>query len=288
MNTTPGKILLCVDGSSYTEVSCRYAAWIARRKNLSIDVLYVSDLWEYDMPLISDLSGSLGVQPYNGLIAQRQQLEKEKARFLEEAVRDRFKMLEAGLDVRFFHETGNLADTVREFEKNDPTINLVMLGKRGENASQATEHLGSTMERVVRSSTKPCLVTSRNYEAIQHVLLAYDGGPSVRKAVDWLCRNPGFGDIQLHLVTVNDQDDPDLALNRLQEAEKKLSAAGWKPACEMLTGVVEDAIAHYVETKKIHLLWMGAYGHSRIRHLLIGSTTTELIRRCRIPVALFR
>jgi nucleotide-binding universal stress UspA family protein len=33
---------------------------------------------------------------------------------------------------------------------------------------------------------------------------------------------------------------------------------------------------------------MGAYGHSRIRNLVIGSTTTSMIRNCRIPVMLFR
>jgi len=33
---------------------------------------------------------------------------------------------------------------------------------------------------------------------------------------------------------------------------------------------------------------MGAYGHSRIRSLIIGSTTTEMIRSCKVPVALFR
>jgi nucleotide-binding universal stress UspA family protein len=33
---------------------------------------------------------------------------------------------------------------------------------------------------------------------------------------------------------------------------------------------------------------MGAYGHSRIRSLVIGSTTTAIVRRCKIPVLMFR
>jgi nucleotide-binding universal stress UspA family protein len=33
---------------------------------------------------------------------------------------------------------------------------------------------------------------------------------------------------------------------------------------------------------------MGAYGHSRIRHLLIGSTTTAMLRRSTIPLLLLR
>ena len=36
------------------------------------------------------------------------------------------------------------------------------------------------------------------------------------------------------------------------------------------------------------MLVMGAYGRSRIRSLIIGSTTTEMIRSCKVPVVLMR
>ena len=36
------------------------------------------------------------------------------------------------------------------------------------------------------------------------------------------------------------------------------------------------------------LIVMGAYGHSRIRNLIIGSTTTAMVQSCHVPVLLFR
>ena len=36
------------------------------------------------------------------------------------------------------------------------------------------------------------------------------------------------------------------------------------------------------------LLVMGAYGHSRIRSLIIGSTTTAMVRAVKVPVLLYR
>jgi nucleotide-binding universal stress UspA family protein len=33
---------------------------------------------------------------------------------------------------------------------------------------------------------------------------------------------------------------------------------------------------------------MGAYGHSRIRSFVIGSTTSEMLRSCKAPVLLMR
>ena len=43
-----------------------------------------------------------------------------------------------------------------------------------------------------------------------------------------------------------------------------------------------------IESNGIDLLVMGAYGHSRVRSLIIGSTTTGMIRSCKIPIALVR
>jgi len=36
------------------------------------------------------------------------------------------------------------------------------------------------------------------------------------------------------------------------------------------------------------LVVMGAYGHSRIRSLIIGSTTTATVRSCKVPLLLMR
>jgi nucleotide-binding universal stress UspA family protein len=33
---------------------------------------------------------------------------------------------------------------------------------------------------------------------------------------------------------------------------------------------------------------MGAYGHSRIRQMIIGSTTAEMVRSCKVPVLMIR
>jgi nucleotide-binding universal stress UspA family protein len=43
-----------------------------------------------------------------------------------------------------------------------------------------------------------------------------------------------------------------------------------------------------VTSEGFDLLVMGAYGHSRIRSLVIGSTTTAMIQAAGIPVLLYR
>ncbi len=280
------KFLVCTDGSQYSRVCCEYARWLAARVGGSVDAIYVTDLRRFEMPFITDLSGSLGIQPYQGMIGQLKEIEERKAEAIKEDTLKILQKADPGLEVVFHHRTGLLVDLLEEMEEG---CDLVMLGKRGESAEAAVEHLGSTMERVVRASGKPCLVTSRSFREIRKLLLAFDGGKSCLKALDFLGRSAAFRELELHVVVVaEDPDQEDSGLRQLRDVEDRLKDAGYKLNCQMLHGTPEDQIADYVGKQAIDLLVMGAYGHSRIRHLLIGSTTTEMIRRCRIPVLLFR
>lgn len=279
------RILICSDGSNYSQVCYRYAGWLAQRSGSEVEVLYVTDLRQFEVPLIADLSGSLGIQPYQAILGQLQELEGKKAKvILEDAGRI---LKDSGFTgtIHTTHKTGLLVDCLTDHEEN---ADLIMLGKRGENANFATEHLGSTMERVVRASTRPCLVTSRSYQEVSRILVAYDGGPSCKKAIDYLVNSKQFQGLEMHIVTVAGGVDADAALQHLKDAESAAKNGGFSPVCQMLHGAPEDQISEYVAENGINMLVMGAYGHRRIRYLVIGSTTTQVIRTCRVPVLLFR
>ncbi len=164
---------------------------------------------------------------------------------------------------------------------------LIVIGKRGEAAAFAQQHLGSNLERVVRASHKPVLVASRAFKPIHRVLIAFDGGPSVTRAVAFLARSyASFAGLDLRLLKVGQCTDD--ATRRVEQAAGELRAAGYSVQSSIVAGEPEVEIARTVEADKIDLLVMGAYGHSRIRSLIIGSTTTEMMRSCKIPVVLFR
>lgn len=280
------KILLCSDGSAHSQICCQYGSWILTQlEDAELDILYVSDLRQYEVPLMADLGGSLGVQPYQAIITQLEEIEETKANALLGAAMAIFT--EAGQEdrVKTHHTTGLLVDSLREFER---PYDLILLGKRGLNSEYAPEHIGSTVERVVRASHKPCLVTSREFHPVSKVALAYDGGESCSRALEYVKSSGLFKNLEVHIITVPDEKGEDFGLKHLREAEDMLLEVGIKPVCQMLPGLTEDAISSYVVESDISMILMGAYGHSRIRQLLIGSTTTEMIRRCHIPLMLFR
>jgi nucleotide-binding universal stress UspA family protein len=94
--------------------------------------------------------------------------------------------------------------------------------------------------------------------------------------------------LELHLLKVTKNDSYQRANARLDEGKERLQEAGFEPVCSIIEGEYEKAITNYITQQDISLLLMGAYGHSRIRHLVIGSTTAQLLRSSNIPVLLFR
>lgn len=277
-------LLFCTDSSHYAMEGSKYLAWLLERTQAKATALYVSDIRRFQTPALVDLSGSLGVQPYRDMLSQLREAEKEKAKYLEESLQAFAREKGFADRLHFETRTGLLVDTIGDFEDS---AELIILGKRGEGCEFASEHLGSTLERVVRVSRKPCLVTNRKYRQIRKLAIAYDGGKSCRDALTYLQSADWLKEFPIDILTVTENESEDWAAAQLKEAEASLTGAGWTVRAEMLNGVAEDSIARYVETTEIDLLIMGAYGHSRIRRFLIGSTSTELLRRCRIPMLCF-
>ncbi len=281
-------LIALIDGSDYSQSVCDHAAWAAGRMNASVQVVHAIGRRETDSAP-ANLSGSIGLGARTALLEELAELDAQKAKLNQKRGRlllDEAKARLAADGVAEITTTlrkGDLVETVQDLEKN---AELVVIGKRGEAANFATMHLGSNLERVVRSLHNPILVAARAFKPIQRFLIAFDGGTSALKAVDHIARSPLFAGLECHLLTAG-ADTPE-ARKKLDDAEMMLSAAGYQVTTDIEPGPASAAIAKRVEADGIGLLVMGAYGHSRIRSMIIGSTTTEMIRSCLIPVMLIR
>ncbi len=274
------KLMVCSDGSGYSSVSCEFAAWIAGKCSASVDILYVTDIRQYEMPIVADISGSLGAQPYLNLVSQLQQVEKLKVEVVEQTARKTMEQAGFSGELNFIHEEGTLVDKVEELQdKSD----LILIGKRGMNSEAAKKHLGSSLERVLRASKKPVLVTNRAFRPINKVMIAFDGTPSSRRALDFVASAKVFEDCWISVVSVAEKGRPS-AGEMADEAAGKLLAAGHGCERVVLGGQVAEAIYDYSEKANIDMIAMGAFGQNRIHEFFLGSTTTELLRTRNMPI----
>lgn len=287
-NRTMPNILVCTDGSAYAPSVYDHAAWAAQRLGASVHVLHLVDP-HHETASTSDLTGAIGLGAKSALMEELVQLEATKARLAHARGRlildgARAHLAKAGLTrVVADQKHGSLADSIETY---DAEADLVVIGKRGENTSLDYKHLGSNLERVVRTCKHPVLVAARAFRPIRRVLIAYDAGPSVERAIDYVAAQPLLGDCSVHLLSVGVGDSR--ASGGLAAAKAKLEAAGRAVKSELRPGHPIEVIGEAVKNEGIDLLVMGAYGHMKIRHLLIGSTTATLLRTCAIPALLFR
>ncbi len=281
------KLLVCIDGSVYADNLCLHASWAAKTLDAEIDLLHVLRRnSEYKAP--KDAVGSIGVGARGGLLerltqvdAERSQLDQKKGAIILE---HGMKLLEkAGVKkVNPITCRGSLADVISELEED---ADIVFMGKRGEHANLDSAFLGANLEKSARAASKPLFITSSGFHPVSRFLIAYDGKSVVDKALNYIAANPLLKGLECHLLAVStSKEDVDLS-----EAEEKLTRAGFKVVSKVEQGThIDNIISSYVVENNINLLIAGAYSHSRIRNLLLGSTTASLIKSCKIPLLMFR
>lgn len=280
-------IIGCLDGSIYAASVCDHAAWLAARLSGDVSLLHVLD-HHREHASVADFSGAIGIDANDALMAElieneaaraRLGLAKGRALLQEGAARVRA----AGAAVATTQRHGSLVETLTALE-TDETI--VVLGKRGEAADFATMHLGANLERVARASRCPVLAAARGFRPIERVIIAHDGGASIRKAMAFAARSSLLRGMDVQILAVGTADAARHA--QLDQARAQAEAGGARVSTRIEPGEPEIVIARLAESEKFDLLVIGAYGHSRIRSLVIGSTTTAMLRSCRIPVLMFR
>jgi nucleotide-binding universal stress UspA family protein len=283
------KVYACIDGLASTAAVIDWAAWSAQRLDTPLEFLHVLEQ-QADRAAFGDYSGAIGLGAQESLLlelseldAKRSKLAQEAARSLLASARDRATALGlTRLDGRMRH--GELVDTLQEVEAD---ARLFVLGEHYHATQPSRIHLDHHVERVIRSVKRPVLVaTQERFEAPQSFVIAFDGSPTARKTVETVAASPMLRGMPAIVAMAG----PDNAASQqqLDWARQTLAAVGFEVTVALVQGEPEQALPELIKSKAAGLLVMGAYGHSRIRQLIVGSTTTTLLRLSEVPVLILR
>lgn len=281
-NTT--QVLTCIDGSNYLESVCQHAAWLANHEGASLHVLNVQTPFQ-DWPAPATYADAIGmanlVDQFAEIEATHKQLEWQRSTLV---VKHAEVVLQAtGVAYTVDQPVGTLVDAIAERADAE---SVIVIGKRGEHAEYAVEHLGSNLERVVRAAPGPVLVAAPRFRPVQRVLLAYDGGGNAYKALEYIMRHPVFADVECHVLGIGHGDE--LLDQHLHKAVGLLAQANRTAVLAHVDGDPVGVIQDYLVQHNIDMLLMGAYRHSSLRRWFIGSTTNELLQTSPVSVMLFR
>lgn len=282
------QVMAAIDGSPFAKGVCDYAVWASQALASPLNLLHVVDNHS-SVTDSKDFSGNLHLGDRERLLEELSAADEQRAK----ANRELGQQMLASANARAI-DGGVAAPVTRQFNGRlvetlvglEQEMRLLVIGKRGEASHPASGHLGANLEQVVREMHRPILMVPKTYQRPEKILMAFDGSKTACKGVEMLAKSPLFNGIACHIVIVG----ADTAENRAQLAWAlaTLREAGHEAQGAIRAGEVDKTLQAYEKEYGIDLLVMGAYGHSRIRHLLIGSTTTAMLRGSHIPILILR
>ncbi|WP_372966132.1 universal stress protein [Marinobacter sp.] len=281
------RVVACIDGSRAVPAVCDYAAWASRHMETPLMLLHVLDEERY--PAEPDLAGNIGLGSREQLLAELAELDRKRSKLALEHGHHMLDEAEARVKTSGINEVikrqrhGNLTESIVALEKD---TRLFVMGLHGESSSDRSLQVGSQLETVLRSVQRPILLVPDEFTQPESAMLAFDGSATAFKGVELLSASPVLQGMPLHLVMVG-ADTAD-RWEQLKKAEKMLAPLGVEITLAIRAGEVEPALHEYQEENDIDILVMGAYGHSRIRQFLVGSTTTTMLKTAKKPLVILR
>lgn len=276
-------ILVTLDGSEHSQAASQYGIWLAEQLQATAVGMHVVDVVsiEGSGAFLHDVSGSLGFEPYLDFSSKMREALQERGRSLLEQFLA--ACAERGIRADTHLATGIVANEICEQAR---TADLVVVGHRGLNEQFSTGLLGGTTESVTRKCPKPLLVSPLQFRPITRPLLAYDGSQRAASAMHEaaeLCNA-----LQLPLTVLNVCKDDAASRKVLDEARRYLATHRIDAQCVTRAGHANEAILEVIGEGGYDLLLIGAYGHSRIIEMVLGSTTEYVLRNAPTPVFLCR
>jgi len=276
-------ILIPTDGSDYGKTAIAYGIYIARKLDAQLTGLHVVDIRLIRGPVFTDISGSVGLPPYQEFLPAIESGLDAKA----DAILQDFRGLceAAGVHPETMKVKGVIDETI--IEEGRKCCDWILLAQRGEHFHiDGGAILGSTAQSVVRRSGKPVLVTPEHFQEIESMAVAYDGSSPSHKALKLAAELSERAAWPLSVVIITTDQTAGEKISK--QAEEFLAPLKIDSATLILPGKEDKELLKYIREGAVELLVMGAYGHNRFRELMVGSTTSSVIRKSPIPVLLTR
>lgn len=274
------RILVPTDGSESSALGVEYAVSLAQSFDAHIQGLYVIDVKLLEGPFLQDLSASLGTAPYVNYQGNISLLLEERGngalKFLSDAC------AAANVPCEVSQASGVVAKTITD---QSGLSDLIVMGRGGEHSEWLEGLIGSTAEAVIRRSTLPVLITGQKTVEKNSILVAYDGSSHAQNALKTAVAFAEVWKTKLQILVVGDSASTDGIVSKVRGY---LDAHDIEDEILRASGDPSEVIVETAASISANLIVMGAYGHAKVRELVVGSTTTYVINHAGCPVLLAR
>jgi len=288
MTTQQAQVLACIDGATLTEAVCDYASWISKKTEAPLKLLHTIN-HHHETSIKSDFSGNIGLgtqehllEEITNLEQQQSKLKLKQGKLILQAATEHIEKKEVFPSSLQRH--GDLIEAVIDLEES---IRVLVLGLRGQAHESQENQIGAKLEAVIRSLHRPILIVNDTFKTPERIMIAYDGSEAAEKAVEMVASSPLYEGLNCHLVCVNNNEET--ASKLLEQATKKLqSTKNIQVISAKLKGKADQELCAYQQEHDIDLTVMGAFSHTRLHDMLLGSFTHKMLVNTRKPLLLLR
>lgn len=287
MDQSQPVVLACIDGSKAAEAVCDYSAWVSNKVEAPVTLLH--SVSHHYVPVVTDLSGSIGLGAQDELLEELTQIEQQRSKLLLKKGNIMLDAAAARVEnnttqpLKRLQRHGSLQETLLDFESE---TRILVMGIRGSKHDDVQDGIGHKLESVIRQLHRPILVVNQDFVTPKKIMLAFDGSDAATKALDMIVNSPLFKDMECHVVYAEGKASDAEACLAL--AKTRLDEVGIAATVAHLDCALDAAISEYQEKNDIDMLVMGAYSHGRLRDLIWGSMTSKLLANSARPLLLLR
>jgi nucleotide-binding universal stress UspA family protein len=281
------KIITCIDGSAVSDQVCAAACWSA--KQLSKPILLLHAIEKNHSPITEDLSGAIGLGARSSLLNEMATLDEQRSKVAlslgkEILAHSKAFLVDNGChDIEKTQRHSGIVEAICDLE-ND--ARLIVIGKSGQQHAGAFKTLGSHIEQIIRRVHTPILIANQSFKTPESFMLAYDGRETADKAVQRIIDGGLLHGLTCHLVTVKNSA-PNIE-EKFKQTKELLENKGFEVKACFLEGKIFDALMKYKETSGVDMLVMGAFSHSKLASVFLGSNTLKMIEQTALPMIVLR
>lgn len=280
-------ILVPVDGSPSSKSALNITCSIACLIDARVLGLFVQDADRFKhLPFASALAASVGAQPAIEAPLPPDKLLEEEEHVEEESL-ELHQAFQAQCDQakvrgKFLCRRGMPAEEITAMAR---TVDLLVIGNSGKHAGVEYKESGLTTNAVLHNTTRPVLVVPEEPAGESRLVIAYDGSAAAERVLRAAAEAATIAKLgEVHILTVG--DDVEKARSVQRSAVLYLSNYEFSVVPALFRGEPNQVIADYVEDVDASILALGAFGSSRLRERIFGSTTLTALKQPNIAVLL--
>jgi nucleotide-binding universal stress UspA family protein len=276
-------VMVAIDGSDCAEYARRYAVDLCLRLHAQLEAVLVVDTGRLEYPLFTLPTPGFNPSLAGALRNLRDLLAQQGRAALDEAAR---RSESEGLPIATSLHYGRPAAALAEIHTRSE---LVVLGRHGENASDASEPSGTVMDRFIRRARRPVLVVPRPAPLPESVLVGVDGSESAFRAIHVAVELANALSARLVIASVAESEqDAETATSRVVEAHSIARAHDCAAATWTAVGAPAPLLMEAAARTGSNLIVLGAHGHGWFYDRLLGSVAAQLAALSESPLLLVR